>query len=171
MKSRNVTKLSTVENISQIEPLPEIVFNRLYEEYRRYLLSGGMPEAVVSLLGNKGMGVVENVLQNILDLYTLDFSKYADSVNIARINNIWNSLPSQLAKENKKFIYKVVKTGARAREYEDALLWLEEAGLVNRVFCVTKPAIPLSAYKDITSFKLYAFDYSDRSKVRESGKW
>ncbi len=147
-----------VENISQIEPLPEIVFNRLYEEYRRYLICGGMPEAVVSLLGNKGMGVVENVLQNILDLYTLDFSKYADSVNIARINNIWNSLPSQLAKENKKFIYKAVKTGARAREYEDALLWLEEAGLVNRVFCVTKPAIPLSAYKDITSFKLYAFD-------------
>jgi uncharacterized protein len=144
---------SFVENISKIEPLPEIVYNRLYEEHKRYQLCGGMPEAVVSLLDNRGMGAVENVLQNILDLYTLDFLKYTDSVDIARINNIWNSLPSQLARENKKFIYKVVKTGARAREYEDALLWLEEAGLVYRVFCVTKPAIPLSAYKDITAFK------------------
>lgn len=149
---------SFVENISKIEPLPEIIFNRLFEEYKRYQLCGGMPEAVVSLLDNRGIGVVENVLQNILDLYTLDFSKYADSVDIVRINNIWNSLPSQLAKENKKFIYKVVKTGARAREYEDSLLWLEEAGLVCRVFCVSKPAFPLSAYKDIAAFKLYAFD-------------
>jgi predicted AAA+ superfamily ATPase len=149
---------SYVENISKIEPLPEIVFNRLYEEHKRYQLCGGMPEAVVTLLDNRGMGVVENVLQNILDLYTLDFLKYADSVEIARINNIWNSLPSQLAKENKKFIYKVVKTGARAREYEDALLWLEEAGLVYRIFCVTKPGIPLGAYRDIAAFKLYAFD-------------
>jgi len=147
-----------IENISKIQPLPEIVFNRLIEEHKRFQLCGGMPEAVVSLLDNRGMGVVEDVLQNILDLYTLDFLKYADSVEIARINNTWNSLPSQLAKENKKFIYKVVKTGARAREYEDALLWLEEAGLVYRVFCVTKPAIPLSAYKDISAFKLYAFD-------------
>ncbi len=147
-----------VENISTIEPLPEIIFNRLFEEHKRYQLCGGMPEAVVSLLDNRGMGVVENVLQNLLDLYTLDFSKYADSVDIVRINNIWNSLPSQLAKENKKFIYKVVKTGARAREYEDSLLWLEEAGLVSRIFCVSKPAIPLSAYKDIAAFKLYAFD-------------
>jgi len=147
-----------VEDISQIEPLPAIVFNRLHEEYRRYQLSGGMPEAVVSLLGNRGMATVEDVLQNILNLYTLDFSKYADAVQIARINSIWNSLPSQLAKENKKFIYKVVKTGARAREYEDALLWLEEAGLVYRVYNVSKPGIPLSAYRDISAFKLFAFD-------------
>ena len=147
-----------VENISCIEPLPVIVFNRLYEEYRRYLVCGGMPEAVVALLGNRGMNALEVTLQNILDLYTLDFSKYADAINIARINNIWNSLPSQLARENRKFVYKVVKTGARAREYEDALLWLEEAGLVYRVFNVSKPGIPLSAYKDISAFKLYSFD-------------
>ena len=67
-------------------------------------------------------------------------------------------MPSQLAKENKKFIYKVVKNGARAREYEDALLWLEEAGLVFRVFNLTKPGIPMSAYRDVSAFKLYAFD-------------
>jgi uncharacterized protein len=147
-----------VEEISRIEPLPAIVFNRLHEEYKRYQISGGMPEAIVSLLDNMGMEKVEDVLQNMLNLYTLDFSKYADAVQIARINNIWNSLPSQLAKENRKFIYKVVKTGARAREYEDALLWLEEAGLVYRVYNVSKPGIPLSAYRDVSSFKLYAFD-------------
>ncbi len=147
-----------VEEISRIEPLPAIVFNRLHEEYKRYQISGGMPEAIVSLLDNMGMEKVEDVLQNILNLYTLDFSKYADAVQIARINNIWNSLPSQLSKENRKFIYKVVKTGARAREYEDALLWLEEAGLVYRVYNVSKPGIPLSAYRDVSSFKLYAFD-------------
>jgi hypothetical protein len=117
-----------------------------------------MPEAVVSLLDNRRLGVVEEVLQNILDLYTLDILKYADGADIKRINNIWNSLPSQLGRENKKFIYKLVKAGARAREYEDALLWLEEAGLVYRIFNVSKPAIPLSAYRDISAFKLYTFD-------------
>ena len=147
-----------VENISHIEALPEIVFNRLNEEYRRYLISGGMPEAVLAVLEGKGMGILEGVLGNILNLYTLDFARYADPIQAARIHNLWGSLPSQLAKENRKFLYKVVKTGARAREYEDALLWLEEAGLVHRVFCVTKPAIPLSAYRDISAFKIYALD-------------
>ena len=147
-----------IENIYRLEALPDIIFNRLNEEYRRYMISGGMPEAVVAMLNGRGMGSLETVLQDILNLYTLDFARYADPVQTARINNLWNSLPSQLAKENRKFIYKVVKTGARAREYEGALLWLEEAGLVYRVYCVTKPAIPLSAYRDISAFKLYAFD-------------
>ena len=147
-----------VEHISRVEALPDIVYNRLTEEYKRYVICGGMPEAVVAMLNGRGMGVLEEVLQNILNLFTLDFSRYANPVQTARINNLWSSLPSQLAKENRKFIYKVVKTGARAREYEDALLWLEEAGLVYRVFSVTKPAMPLSAYRDISAFKLYAFD-------------
>ena len=117
-----------------------------------------MPDAVAALLGNQGLGKVEEILQNILNLYTIDFSKYAESIQITRINNLWNSLPSQLAKENRKFIYKVVKSGARAREYEDSLLWLEESGLVYRVYQATRPGIPLSAYRDLSSFKLYAFD-------------
>ncbi|MCA1760170.1 MAG: ATP-binding protein [Bacteroidales bacterium] len=158
LRKADETIYNYVEGITQIEPLPEIVFNRLHEEFRRYQICGGMPEAVVSLFENLGMDTVENVLQNILNLYTMDFSKYADAAQIARINNIWDSLPSQLAKENRKFIYKVVKTGARAREYEDALLWLEEAGLVYRVYNVSKPGIPLSAYRDVSAFKLYAFD-------------
>ena len=147
-----------VNSIEQIEPLPEIILNKLVVEYKRYLVCGGMPEAVAALLENEGMQAVEAVLQNILDLYTLDFSKYAAPVDIPRINSLWQSLPSQLAKENRKFLYNVIKSGARAREYEDALLWLEEAGLIYRVFNVTKPGIPLSAYQDLSAFKVYAFD-------------
>jgi len=147
-----------VNNLSQVEPLPEIIIHKLEVEYKRYLVCGGMPEAVTALLGNEGMQRVEDVLQNILDLYTLDFAKSVTPADIPRINNLWNSLPSQLAKENRKFIYKVIKTGARAREYEDALLWLEEAGLIYRVFNVSKPGFPLSAYQDLSAFKVYAFD-------------
>ena len=147
-----------VNNIKSFEPLPEIFVNKLEAEYKRYLVCGGMPEAVCLMLENSGMQAIEDVLQNILDLYTLDFSKYADAANIHRINNLWNSLPSQLAKENRKFIYRVVKSGARAREYEDALLWLEEAGLVYRIYNISKPGIPLSAYTDLSAFKVYAFD-------------
>ncbi|HOS46846.1 MAG TPA: AAA family ATPase [Paludibacter sp.] len=147
-----------LDSIKQSAPLPEIIFQKLVVEYKRYLVCGGMPEAVTALIGNEGMQSVENVLQNILDLYTLDFSKYAAPVDIPRINSLWRSLPSQLAKENRKFIYKVVKTGARAREYEDALLWLEEAGLIYRIFNVSKPGVPLSAYQDLSAFKVYALD-------------
>ena len=146
------------ESIEHIEPVPEIILHKLEVEYKRYLVCGGMPEAVAALLGNEGMQAVESVLQNILDLYTLDFSKYAASADIPRINSLWRSVPSQLAKENRKFLYNVVRTGARAREYEDALLWLEEAGLIYRVFNVSKPGIPLSAYQDLSAFKVYAFD-------------
>ncbi len=158
LRASDPQTFSYVNSLKQIEPLPEIILHKLAIEYKRYLICGGMPEAVTALLGNEGMQTVENILQTILDLYTLDFSKYAAPVDIARIQNLWNSLPSQLAKENRKFLYKVIKTGARAREYEDALLWLEEAGLIYRVFNVAKPGIPLSAYKDLSAFKVYAFD-------------
>jgi len=117
-----------------------------------------MPEAVISLLDNKGMETVEHVLQDILDLYELDFAKYATTKEIPRIHAIWHSLPSQLAKENRKFIYKVVKPGARSKDYEDALLWLEDAGMIYRTFNITKPALPVSAYEDPTAFKVYACD-------------
>ena len=85
------------------------------------------------------MEKVKKEQQIILNAYTLDFSKHAENKDIPRIIHIWNSIPSQLAKENRKFLYKLVKPGARARDYEDALLWLESAGLIYRVFCTTKP--------------------------------
>lgn len=147
-----------IKQLKSIEPLPEIFHHRLELEYKRYLVTGGMPEAITTLLENKGMLKVDEVLQHILDLYQLDFSRYASPVEIPRINSLWNSLPSQLAKENRKFIYRIVRSGARAREYEDGLLWLEEAGLIYRIFNVSKPAIPLSGYQDLSAFKIYACD-------------
>ncbi len=147
-----------VNSLDVIEPLPDIVLSKLELEYKRYLVCGGMPEAVTALLGNKGGQAVDEALQNILDMYTLDFSKYASSTEIPRINSLWASLPSQLAKENRKFLYRIIRSGARAREYEDVLLWLEEAGLIYRIFNVSKPGLPLSAYQDLSAFKAYACD-------------
>lgn len=147
-----------VNSLDVIEPLPDIILSKLELEYKRYLVCGGMPEAVTALLGNKGGQAVDETLQNILDMYTLDFSKYASSTEIPRINSLWASLPSQLAKENRKFLYRIIRSGARAREYEDALLWLEEAGLIYRIFNVSKPGLPLSTYQELSAFKVYACD-------------
>lgn len=140
------------------EKLPEIVLSKLALEYRRYLVCGGMPEAAKALLEGKSYEQIDEILKNILNLYEIDFAKYCSSNEVNRIKYVWNSLPSQLAKENKKFLYKVVKTGARAREYEDALLWLKDAGLIYQVFNVSSPKLPLSAYSDLSCFKVYALD-------------
>ncbi len=147
-----------VDSMNEIEHLPEIVLNKLRMEYRRYQVCGGMPEAVVALLDNKGIEEVESILQDILDLYELDFAKYADAREIPRIHAIWHSLPAQLSKENRKFIYKVIKSGARSKDYEDALMWLEDAGMIYRVHNISKPGIPLSGYEEPDVFKVYACD-------------
>ena len=147
-----------IEEMEGIAHLPEIVLNKLKLEYRRYMVTGGMPEAVKCLLENRGMGEVDKILQDILDLYELDFAKYAETRDIPRIHAVWHSLPSQLGKENRKFIYNVIKPGARAKEYEDALMWLEDAGMIYRIYNITKPALPLSAYTDVSAFKIYACD-------------
>jgi len=88
----------------------------------------------------------------------LDFAKYAEPREIPRIHAIWHSLPAQLSKENRKFIYKVIKIGARSKDYEDALMWLEDAGIIYRIFSISKPGMPLSAYKETDAFKVYACD-------------
>jgi len=147
-----------VEKLDRINEIPLIIFNQLTESFRRYQVTGGMPEATANFLDNKGMERVEEILQNILNAYSLDFSKHAENKDIPKITEIWRSIPSQLSRENRKFLYKLVKPGARAREYEDALLWLGHAGLVYRVFANTKPALPISAYDDLTAFKIYLSD-------------
>ena len=147
-----------VSGLDEVDHIPEIIHSKLLLEYRRYQVCGGMPEAVVALLSDKGMGTVESVLQNILDLYEMDFAKYAEPRDIPRIKALWHSLPSQLSKENRKFVYNVVQSGARAKEYEDGLLWLEEAGMIHRVFSTAKPAMPLSGYREVNAFKVYACD-------------
>lgn len=147
-----------MENLTEIAPLPEIVMGRVGEAYRRYQVCGGMPAAVVAMLKKQGVQEVEEIQRFILTAYSLDFAKHAPGKDIPRIAAIWNSIPSQLAKENRKFIYKLVKTGARAREYEDGLLWLEHAGMIYRIFCSSKPRLPLSAYDDLSAFKIYMCD-------------
>lgn len=147
-----------IESIAEPSHLPEVILNKLKTQYRRYMICGGMPEAAVAMLENQGMQAVDKVLQSILDLYELDFAKYADPREIPRIHAIWHSLPAQLGKENRKFIYKVIKTGARSKDYEDALLWLEDAGVIYRINNISKPAIPIMAYEDVNAFKVYACD-------------
>ena len=147
-----------IDSLDEIGHLPEIILNKLRTEYRRYQVSGGMPEPVVALLSDKGVGVVDSTLQDILDLYELDFAKYAESREIPRIHAVWQSLPAQLSKENRKFIFRVVRSGARSKDYEDALLWLEDAGMTYRVYNISKPGMPLSAYQETDAFKVYACD-------------
>lgn len=158
LKVSDINTFNYIENTESIGNLPEIILNKLKAEYRRYQVCGGMPEAVSALLEDKGLGAVEAKLQDILDLYELDFAKYAESREIPRIRAIWHSLPSQLSKENRKFVYKVIRTGARAKDYEDALLWLEEAGMIYRIHNISKPGMPLAAYEDTSAFKAYACD-------------
>lgn len=149
---------SYLDTVERIEPIPDIFFNPLVDKLKKYFISGGMPEPMVSLLEDQNISKTQQILQNILNAYALDFSKYAETRDIPKINHIWTSIPSQLSRENKKFLYQSLKTGARAREYEDALLWLFNAGLVHRVARINKPGLPLSAYDDLSAFKLYLCD-------------
>ena len=101
---------------------------------------------------------MQNALFNILNAYERDFAKHPNVKEFPKISMIWNSIPSQLARENKKFLYKVVKEGARAREYEDALQWLVDANLVKKIYRSTAPGLPLAAYDDLSAFKIYMAD-------------
>lgn len=156
--AKDAKTFNFVDNLERIEPLPEIIFNKLGEYYRQYMAVGGMPEAVSSFLSNASMDDVDKCLDYILSAYSRDFSKHVQGKDVPKILSIWDSIPSQLAKENRKFVFKLVRPGARAREYEDALLWLNSAGMIFRVFRNTKPALPLKAYDDVSAFKIYLCD-------------
>ncbi|MDD3926952.1 MAG: DUF4143 domain-containing protein, partial [bacterium] len=123
-----------------------------------YYYVGGMPEAVLHFTENKDFNEVREIQQRILAAYEQDFSKHAPNEIVPRIRMLWNSIPSQLAKENKKFIYGLIKEGARAKDYELALLWLTDCGLIHKVHRVTAPSIPLKAYEDLKAFKLFLVD-------------
>ena len=158
LRASDTKTFDYVESIVEPKHLPEVILNKLKTQYRRYMICGGMPEAAVAMLENQGMQAVDKLLQNILDMYELDFAKYADPREIPRIHAIWHSLPAQLGKENRKFIYKVIKTGARSKDYEDALMWLEDAGVIYRINNISKPALPIKAYEEVNAFKVYACD-------------
>lgn len=125
---------------------------------KNYYFVGGMPEAVQSFCENKNFDAVRQIQENILLSYEQDFSKHAPAEIIPRIRMIWNSLVSQLAKENKKFIYGLIKEGARAKEFELALTWLEDYGLIYKIYRTKKANFPLSAYIDLNAFKTYSID-------------
>ncbi|WP_229216713.1 ATP-binding protein [Dyadobacter sp. 3J3] len=125
---------------------------------KQYYYVGGMPEAVLSFSKNSDFNKVRAVQKRILESYEQDFSKHAPKEIVPRIRMLWQSIPAQLAKENKKFIYGIIKEGARAREYELALSWLIDCGLVHKVNRISKPAIPLKAYEDFGAFKLFMVD-------------
>ena len=135
------------------------VFSTKVKEYLKlYYYVGGMPEAINSYIEYKDLSEVRNIQKRLLEAYEQDFSKHAPSNIVPRIRQLWNNIPTQLAKENKKFIYGLIKKGARAREYEIALSWLIDCGLVYQVNRVNNSKIPLSAYQDFSAFKLYLLD-------------
>ncbi|MDR1000615.1 MAG: ATP-binding protein [Clostridiales bacterium] len=125
---------------------------------KHYYYVGGMPEAVLSFVTNHDFNEAREIQQNILAAYEQDFSKHAPNEIVPRIRMLWNSVPAQLTKENKKFIYGLIKEGARAREYEYALMWLTDCGLVHKVHRATAPSLPLKAYEDLKAFKLFLVD-------------
>lgn len=128
------------------------------EILKQYYYVGGMPEAVNHFRRNKDFDEVRKIQENILFAYEQDFSKHAPNDIVPKIRMLWESIPSQLTKENKKFIYGQVKEGARGKEYEAALLWLHDCGLIHRIYRVTIPHLPLKAYEDLKAFKLFMLD-------------
>lgn len=136
--------------------------NLLHEKYtdllRQYYYVGGMPEAVKKYVETGALQEVRDIQEGILQGYGLDFSKHAPKEQVPRIRMVWSSIPSQLFKENKKFIYGALRKGARAHDFEMAIQWLIDAGLIYKVPRCTKPELPLSIYEDLSAFKLYMLD-------------
>lgn len=134
-------------------------FKQTYiDALKQYYFVGGMPEAVQHFAENKDFNEVREIQKRILAAYEQDFSKHAPHEIVPRIRMVWNSIPSQLTKENKKFIYGLVRDGSRAKEYETAIMWLSDCGLVHKFSRVSGAGIPLKAYEDIKAFKLFAAD-------------
>lgn len=131
---------------------------RYIERLKQYYYVGGMPEAVFAFSQRADFDEVRTIQKRILIGYEQDFSKHAPGEIVPRIRMLWNSIPAQLAKENRKFIYGLIRQGARAREYELAISWLIDCGLIHKVNNVKKPAIPLKAYEDFGAFKLFLVD-------------
>lgn len=150
--------LEYLDTKSDLEPVPEAFLTPLIDNLNRYFITGGMPEAVSRWVKERDSGQIDSILFAIIQAYERDFAKHPEPREYPKLIHIWHSLPSQLAKENKKFFYNLVRKGARAREYEDALHWLISSEVVTKVSRCAKPALPLSAYEDLSTFKLYTAD-------------
>lgn len=147
-----------VKDIDKIEPLPNILHEKLLMIFKDYIYTGGMPAAVLEYITSEDFSRIRTVQTHMLDAYRFDFAKHAPQNVIMKINQVWDVIPSQLAKENKKFIYSVIRKGARAQEFEIAIQWLAEAGLIHKVYNTSTPKLPLSAYVNHDIFKIYLAD-------------
>lgn len=146
------------KNIQKGQFIEELFHNRLIEAYNNYLIIGGMPECVLSWIKHKDPKRLATVQHELIEIYENDFTKHSGKVNSGRILMVFRSIVSQLAKSNEKFIYGAVKDGARAREFEEAIEWLVSAGILNRVYNVSKMEHPLSTFDKLDHFKLFLFD-------------
>ncbi len=144
--------------IQKGQQIEEIFHHRLLDAYNYYLIIGGMPECVQSWITHKDPAEISRIQQELIELYENDFSKHNGKVNSGRILMVFRSLVTQLSKDNEKFIYGCVREGARAREFEEAIEWLVSAGMVLRIYNVSKPEHPLKAYEQLNHFKLFMFD-------------
>jgi predicted AAA+ superfamily ATPase len=149
-----------LQGITSFEPIPEPIHQQLIENLKYYFFIGGMPEAVKTYAKNHDLKEVREIHKEILSAYLFDFAKHAPSSEVMKISMVWESIPSQLAKENKskKFVFSEINKNARAREFEIAIQWLTDAGLVLKSFNVSTPKLPLSGYADKNCFKLYLLD-------------
>jgi hypothetical protein len=143
---------------TSLEPLPDAIHTELVDLLRKYYFTGGMPEAVRHFAETSDVAATREIHREILDAYVLDFAKHAPGPEIPKLGLIWDSIPRLLAKENKKFVFAAVQKGARAREYENALRWLHDAGLVHLCHAVSTGRGPLSYYADRSCFKVFGLD-------------
>lgn len=132
--------------------------SKYMDRVREYYYVGGMPEVVQCYVDTKDFNEVREIQKNLLNYYQQDFSKHAEATLVPRLNLVWNSIPMQLAKENKKYIYGQVREGARAKDFELAIQWLMDCGLIHKVQRIKKPDLPLKAYVDLDAFKIYLLD-------------
>ena len=154
-----------IKTIDRIETVPLLITDQLSEKLKAYQVIGGMPEAVKSWCENRDIYQVHEIQDAILYAYDNDFSKHTEAEQANKISYVWNSIPSQLARENRKFIYQTVRPGARAREYEGALQWLVNADLLYKIYDITKPALPMKAYDNLSAFKVYMADIGLLSRM------
>ncbi len=147
-----------IEDTQEFKPYPQPFHRKLVDLLRTYYFVGGMPEAVRYFTDSNDFVGVRDIQKEILNAYLLDFAKHAPTQDIPKLSLIWESLPSQLARENKKFIFSAVKKTARSREYENALQWLQDSDLILRANAIKTARLPLTAYADRSIFKIYVLD-------------
>lgn len=147
-----------LETLEQPKALSEIFHTKLTSLLKYYFIVGGMPEAVVTYLKTDNLEKVRVVQKEILDAYILDFAKHAPKEDVMKIMAVWNSIPNQLAKENKKFVFSAIRKSARAREFETSIEWLKSAGLILKANHISTPKLPLDAYSDKQVFKVFLLD-------------